>query len=417
MVIATPVRGVRSRCRIQPRGYDTMNPIPMDATLVSRDRLLVRTAQILIGGVLLTALCLLSTQGTIATLAYWVALPFLAAAGLAAAALAGRLWPYATAALALDVTVLSFLLVALTPISGEAAIGYTIIAMVAAAIPGAAVIMLPLRFGTIAYWGAGLVMTAIATIVLGPTLADRWYLPLGLTLFGWAAVYFAGTILVRSIPDVRSQIGEIGLAHQMERQASELEANRRQSARLLHDTVLATLTLLAHSGVGVSTEALRSQARNDAHLLRQLRLGEPLFALPGAQYAPEPVEESTLGTTLESVRERFDGLGLDVAWHGASRIALPQRVLDAFLFSISESLENVRRHAGVTVAHVTITETPAKVTAMITDAGKGFLPDEVSEQRLGIKESVIGRLAEVGGAAKVFSAPGAGTTVLLEVPR
>ena len=117
------------------------------------------------------------------------------------------------------------------------------------------------------------------------------------------------------------------------------------------------------------------------------------------------------------ISERFDGLGLEVAWHGASRIALPQHVLDAFLFSISESLENVRRHAGVTTAHVTVTEGPTKVTAMITDAGRGFLPDEVSEQRLGIKESVIGRLAEVGGAAKVFSSPGAGTTVLLEVPR
>ena len=45
---------------------------------------------------------------------------------------------------------------------------------------------------------------------------------------------------------------------------------------MLHDTVLATLSLLAHSGVGVGAGALRQQAGDDARLLKQLRLGAPL---------------------------------------------------------------------------------------------------------------------------------------------
>ncbi len=92
-------------------------------------------------------------------------------------------------------------------------------------------------------------------------------------------------------------------------------------------------------------------------------------------------------------------------------------MLDAFLFSISECLENVRTHAGVALALVTITEDERAVRAMITDAGRGFELDSVDAARLGIKESVIARLAEVGGSARLFSSPGAGTTVLLEVPR
>jgi hypothetical protein len=36
---------------------------------------------------------------------------------------------------------------------------------------------------------------------------------------------------------------------------------------------------------------------------------------------------------------------------------------------------------------------------------------------MGLKESVMGRLNEVGGRARLFSSAGAGTTVVLEVPK
>jgi len=391
-----------------------MKRIQMDVTRAGRDRLLIRTTQILVGAALVTALAVLSTPGAVGTPAYWISLPLLLLAGLATAGLSGSRWPIAYAGLVADAILVSVLLAVLqpSPTAAEA-----VVVLLGTVVPSASLLLVPSRTGRIAFWGIAVLSVAVTAALLGPRAGEGWWLPVLLAVGGWLVVRFAGVVVLRSLPAVRGQIEEIGLAYVAERQASELELGRHRSARLLHDTVLATLTLLAHSGVGVSGEALRSQARNDAHLLRQLRLGEPLFTLPDAEYAPEPVEESTLGTTLETVRERFGGLGLDVAWHGASRIALPQPVLDAFLFSISEALENVRRHAGVDSAHVTITETTAKVTAMITDAGKGFVPEEVSDQRLGIKDSVIGRLAEVGGSAKVFSAPGAGTTVLLEVPR
>ena len=92
-------------------------------------------------------------------------------------------------------------------------------------------------------------------------------------------------------------------------------------------------------------------------------------------------------------------------------------VLDAFLLALAECLENVRRHSGVTEAHVTIVDDEKMVRAMITDAGVGFTLDDVDSARLGFKESVVGRLKEVGGHARLFSSPGAGTTVVLEVPR
>ena len=252
----------------------------------------------------------------------------------------------------------------------------------------------------IAVPGNGLLSTESATVLLGWMLA---------TIFAYW--------LSASVPRAARRVFSIGRAHRAERQASETEAQRRQSARLLHDTVLATLTLLAHSGVGVSSSALRHQAGDDARLLRQLRLGGAPVPQSSEHYNLEPVTESALGHTLESVKQRFGRMGLEVSWHGTGQVLLPSDVLDAFLLALAECLENVRRHSGVTDAHVTITDDETTVRAMVTDAGVGFSLTDIDSARLGFKDSVVGRLKEVGGNARLFSSPGAGTTVVLEVPR
>ncbi len=236
-------------------------------------------------------------------------------------------------------------------------------------------------------------------------------------VLGWVLIAVVSVWVARSIPRVARRIQSIGTAHRAERQASETEAQRRQGARLLHDTVLATLTLLAHSGVGVSEQAMREQAAEDARLLRHLRLGATPQPQQSGDYSLTRVEESPLGQTLESVKQRFGRMGLEVSWHGTGQVLLPSNVLDAFLLALGECLENVRRHAGVGEAHVTIVHDDDTVRAMVTDSGVGFELDTVSAERLGFKESVVNRLREVGGDAKLFSAPGSGTTVVLEAPR
>lgn len=289
--------------------------------------------------------------------------------------------------------------------------------------------ILPLTGGSIAAFAMVLIETRIRMFVLavaavataavvswaatGETLTRVWFI----TIVGWAMVTVVAYWLSSSVPRAARRIYSIGRAHRAERRASETEAQRRQSARLLHDTVLATLTLLAHSGVGVAPEAMRQQAADDARLLRQLRLGTVPMPSASGDYNLEPVEETALGTTLESVKQRFGRMGLEVSWHGTGQVLLPSDVLDAFLLALAECLENVRRHAGVTDAHVTITDDDTMVRAMVTDSGVGFDIKNVDEARLGLKDSVVGRLREVGGSARLFSAAGAGTTVVLEVPR
>ena len=259
-------------------------------------------------------------------------------------------------------------------------------------------------------------LTVTSVVAVTENAPDRTIL-LVLTVSLWLSFSLASWWIAQSVPRVMHRIAAIGRAHRAERHASELEAQRRQDARLLHDTVLATLTLLAHSGVGVSPTALQKQAGDDARLLRQLRLGGLPHPGRSGVYSLEPSTALTLGDTLDSVRKRFERLGLTVNWHGCGQVQLHSNVLDSFLLALSECLENVRRHSGVDRADVTITDDDTTVRAMVTDTGLGFDLGQVGSERLGVAESVIARLRDVGGNARLFSSPGAGTTVVLEVPK
>ena len=292
-------------------------------------------------------------------------------------------------------------------------LGTAIVPLAAGAIASFAVV-LTASVGRLILLVVGFVATVVLAELAIPGPVSVQDAPI---VIGWVLATVFGYWLSESVPRAARRIYSIGRAHRAERQASETEAQRRQGARLLHDTVLATLTLLAHSGIGVAASALQQQASEDARLLRQLRLGATPVPQSSGVYNLEPVEEIALGTTLESVKQRFGRMGLEVSWHGTGQVLLPSEVLDAFLLALAECLENVRRHAGVTDAHVTITDDESTVRAMVTDAGVGFNISDIDEARLGFKDSVVARLKEVGGNARLFSSPGSGTTVVLEVPK
>ena len=53
----------------------------------------------------------------------------------------------------------------------------------------------------------------------------------------------------------------------------------------------------------------------------------------------------------------------------------------------------------------------------VRDRGKGFVPEAVEPGRVGVRESIVGRMARHGGRAELHTAPGEGTEVVLEVGR
>jgi signal transduction histidine kinase len=387
----------------------------MDQMVKERDRLLQRTARAYGLSFAVVSLICLSFPSAVTPAAFAIAVPLYLVLGFAQFRIGVNrsiVWILLTVGSGLGI------LVVISVTSGSDPSQSMISAMTqlsAASLASVAVVLTSDRTRVVVLV---VIFVAVASVTL--VVMRSWQSLIstgGLLALGWCIAILVGAWISAGVPQAARRIASIGRAHRAERHASELEAQRRQSARLLHDTVLATLTLLAHSGVGVAPAALQQQAADDARLLRQLRLGAAPTPQSSGQYNLEPVEETVLGTTLESVKQRFGRMGLEVSWHGTGQVLLPSDVLDAFLLSLAECLENVRRHSGVTEAHVTIVDDETTVRAMITDAGVGFTLDDVDSARLGFKESVVGRLKEVGGHARLFSAPGSGTTVVLEVPR
>jgi len=388
----------------------------MDLISKERDRLLQRSARVYgLSFTAVSAVCF-GLPGSVPANALLVGLPlYVVLAGALVAIGVSRMiwWPLLALASGLGIV----LTVALEPSPPTPAASLAIVQVAAAGIASLALV-LTTSLARIALLALGALLT-VGAVVLAELAEPASALRAGGTVIvGWALATLIAVWISAGVPQVAKRIASIGRAHRAERQASELEAQRRQGARLLHDTVLATLTLLAHSGVGVKPEALRQQAADDAQLLRQLRLGQSPAGPAEAGAAPATaVDDTVLGTTLESVKQRFGRMGLKVSWHGTGQVLLPSDVLDAFLLALAECLENVRRHSGVTEAHVTITDDATTVRALVTDAGVGFDIDDIDDAKLGFAESVVGRLREVGGNARLFSAPGSGTTVALEVPR
>ena len=91
--------------------------------------------------------------------------------------------------------------------------------------------------------------------------------------------------------------------------------------------------------------------------------------------------------------------------------------LDALVAAVREATLNAARHAGVDDVSVYVEVEAEKVTAFVRDRGRGFVPDAVEPGRVGVRESIIGRMARHGGRAEVHSNPGDGTEVVLEVGR
>jgi signal transduction histidine kinase len=394
----------------------------MDLITKERDRLLQRTARVYGLSFTVVALLCFLLPGAVSSTAFFVSLPLfviLAVAQFRMGISRSPIW------IAMSLVAGFVILVVVTTVGDRPSqAGFAALLELTAASMAATALMLTSSAPRIAALIVAFLVTGAGLLVLTSELQT----PLrtaGVYVLGWVLPALVAIWISAGVPQVAKRINSIGRAHRAERQASELEAQRRQGARLLHDTVLATLTLLAHSGVGVTPDALRQQAGDDAKLLRQLRMGgnpTPVVENIGTETSPvqvpvQVIEEPVLGTTLESVKQRFGRMGLEVSWHGTGQVLLPSQTLDAFLLALAECLENVRRHSGVTQAHVTITDDDKTVRALVTDAGVGFNIADIDEAKLGFTESVVARLRDVGGNARLFSAPGSGTTVVLEVPR
>ena len=81
-----------------------------------------------------------------------------------------------------------------------------------------------------------------------------------------------------------------------------------------------------------------------------------------------------------------------------------------------EAMVNAAKHSGAAKVDVYAETGDAVTEVFVRDRGKGFDPDHVPEDRLGVRRSIVDRMERHGGTAVVRSATGEGTEVRLSMP-
>jgi len=194
------------------------------------------------------------------------------------------------------------------------------------------------------------------------------------------------------------------------RMARELAAERRERIRSqeraevaahVHDSVLHTLTLIQRH-IDDPREVVRLARAQERELRAWL-------------YRPVPEADAALSAALERIAAEVEDahrVKIDVVVVGDAPI---DERLGALLLAAREAMVNAAKYAGETAISVYGEVEPDQVTVFVRDRGKGFDLETVPEDRLGIRQSIIGRMERNGGAAIVRSAPGDGTEVRLEM--
>ena len=197
-------------------------------------------------------------------------------------------------------------------------------------------------------------------------------------------------------------------------EAQELE--RRRLARELHDQTGQELTSVL-LGLKAVEEAKSDEERAEALAAVREQVVETLHDVRrlAVELRPMVLDDFGLVAALERLRDTFsEQTGMRV--HLESQIGgrLPSDVETALYRIVQEALTNIVKHAQANSISIVLTRSSRAVTAVIEDDGRGFTPDGGGEGLglLGVGE----RLALLGGKLKIESSPGAGTTIVAEVP-
>ena len=261
-----------------------------------------------------------------------------------------------------------------------------------------------LAAGTAASYWLGAILTPSATAgSAAPVTAAVMMLAIALAASAGRRMLFrravgADAALERDDRDSREQY--VMLSRQTE---------RREQERLLHDTVLNTLTALARPDRRAGDVV--SRCKEDVALIERM-LGD---ADDMSATAWSPVSGLLAAIEEVGVSMRSRGLRVSVeATHGETADALPNEVVRALTYAVREALANVAGHAGTDQAWVEISRAAGDgLEVTVRDEGRGFDIADIDPARLGLRRSIVERVADSGGEASVRSAPGSGTVVTL----
>jgi signal transduction histidine kinase/phage shock protein PspC (stress-responsive transcriptional regulator) len=199
------------------------------------------------------------------------------------------------------------------------------------------------------------------------------------------------------------------------RMTNELTEERRERIRQeeradiaahLHDSVLQTLALIQRNAD--NPKEVGALARRQERELRTWLYGDP----------SRRQNPTTLAGAMEAMVEEVERLHqVEVEMIVVGEDGPLDNRLGALVRASREAVVNAAKHSAAEEITVYVEIEPHCATVFVRDRGKGFDPDDVPDDRRGITESIRQRIERRGGRVEIWSAPGEGTEVQMEVPR
>ena len=232
--------------------------------------------------------------------------------------------------------------------------------------------------------------------------------------------------VARVLDDLDRVLAEARIYHgQLQQLSSQVltahEAERKRIARELHDdtgqaltSILVRLRLLEKTAedeaVRRNIEELRELTGNALDSVRRMAVDLRPAALDDLGLVPALHSYADKYSNSWPIRVTFSAEGL--------KKRLPQNVELVLYRIVQEALTNVAKHSGARCVEVKLRRRSNTVTVTVVDDGGGFDMRDVMRTEgsglglFGMRE----RLALIGGAVEIQSAPGRGTTVIARVP-
>lgn len=213
----------------------------------------------------------------------------------------------------------------------------------------------------------------------------------------------------------------VGMAAQTARRAhAELSAAARLAAaqqererlsREVHDGAIQVLALVSRRGreIGGDTAELAQLAGEQERALRRL--------VSSGDAEPRVGQMTDIGALLRS--RASDRVSVSLP---AEPVLLDAHTATELCAAATNALDNVAAHAGPDArAFVLLEDLGDSVTVSVRDDGVGIpdgrLAEAVHQGRVGVAKSIVGRMAWLGGTAKLHTGPESGTEWELTVPR
>jgi signal transduction histidine kinase len=250
-----------------------------------------------------------------------------------------------------------------------------------------------------------------STLVAAADLVERGT-PSRDTLHNLVLVWIA-SIAIGYVVEV-ARASERTLARALQIEAATRE--RERLARDIHDGVLQVLAMVQRRGDQAGGEAaeLGRLAGEQEMALRSLISASPPPPRAAEGDGAGPQDLRVLLAPLASGRVTLSAPGTPVLLDPGAAAEMAA--------AVGAALDNVARHAGERAhAWILVEDEPDAVLVTVRDDGPGIeegrLAAAEDEGRLGVAQSIRGRLRDLGGGAELISVPGQGAEVELRLPR